>query len=135
MLIINFETIKEKINDYYISKYYIADNLEQMLVKNNWAKIWMSRKIKYANELYADFDLLDYVFQNDAEKLQYATWVDSNFGKIDDFIEFSNDFYVDRKIDRYEMMQEIENAKENEASIFIFEFEEIREKHKKEEMI
>ena len=135
MLVINFETIKEKFNDYFISRYYIADSLERMLKYNDWSKIWESRKIKYTNKSYADFDVLDHLFQSDTVNLQYLTWVDSNFGKIDYFLEFFDDFYVSKSIDRKKMREEIEKGKNNNSSIFLFEFSPVTREMDKKEMV
>ena len=135
MLVINFETIKEKINDFYISNYYVAKNLNDMLQNNNWFEVWETREVKYQNKVYADFDVLDYVFQYDSEKLQYLTWNNSNFGKIKHFLEFFSDFYVCSNIDRNIMLEEINKSKQNNETLFLFEYSKITSKQNKQNMI
>lgn len=135
MLVINFETIKEKINDFYIRNYFVAKDLNDLLQNNNWFDVWETREVKYQNKKYADFDVLDYVFQQDIEKLQYLTWNNSNFGKINDFMEFFADFYVSSNIDRKKMLEEIDAGKQNEGTLYLFEFSKITSKQNKKKMI
>lgn len=122
MLIIDFEILKPKLYDYFLSRYYIADSKDDLLQHNNWAMLWEKKKMLFTNQSYADFDVFAYLFKDDLVNLQYLTWNKSIFGAIQPFYQCLNELYINPQIRRKDMSSEIQKSRLENNKIYLFEF-------------
>lgn len=136
MLVINIEILKENINDYYLSEFYVANNTEDMLSKQeSWKTKWENRQPKFTEKNYADFDIFQYIFEDDKDKIHFLTWNDSHFGKIGRFIEILNDLFISKKISKKKLCEMLNNYKNEKQKTYMFIFEPIDNNTNRKQLI
>lgn len=126
MLVINIEILKENINDYFLSDFFVANNTNEMLSKQqSWKTKWENRQPKFTEKDYADFDIFQYIFEDDRNNIHYLTWNRSNFGKIDHFIDILDDLFISKKISKKKLRELLNDYKTENQKTYIFIFEPI----------
>ncbi len=126
MLVINIEILKENINDYFLSEFYVANNTEEMLSKQqSWKTKWENRQPKFTEKDYADFDIFQYIFEDKQDKIHFLTWNQSNFGQIEQFINILGDLFISKKLSKKKLYELLHNYKTEKQKTYIFIFEPI----------
>lgn len=126
MLVINIEILKENINDYFLSEFYVANNTEEMLSKQqSWKTKWENRQPKFTEKDYADFDIFQYIFEDEQDKIHFLTWNRSNFGQIEQFINILGDLFISKKLSKKKLHELLHNYKTEKQKTYIFIFEPI----------
>lgn len=123
MIIIDISNIKEMVNDIYLSEFFEAASIDDILKNYDWLERWEERKSHFLRNSYADFDVMETVFRN-SNDIEFLTWNNSRFGNINNIIEMFDEFYIDKTLDKTKVWESI-NAPATPEHLYLFMFKSI----------